>query len=215
MCSKSPGYFKTAFAKFLSDFDQESYNIHKAIKSELFSEVAGDILEVGPGTGVNFPFLKNKNIRWTGLEPNPAMRQFLQDAVNEFNIDAKVIEESIEHTLLPADRFDYVISTEVLCSVNDLNKSLQAIKRVLRPNGKFLFLEHVVDKENPVRRIVQKLAPYTPWRYYSDGCRPARDIGKTIQGTGFSSVQFKEYMQVGKGIISAINRPHICGWAIK
>lgn len=213
--SNNTGYFKKNFANFLAQFDEESYEMHKAKKTGLFAEIEGKVLEIGPGTGVNFPFLKDKNISWTGLEPNLAMHPYLIQAAKENGIEANLFDSTTEPIGLPDEQFDYVISTEVLCSVKDLNKSLAEIKRVLKPNGKFLFLEHVVDKHNPWRRAVQKTVPYTPWKLYSDGCYPGRDIGKAIQNAGFAKVKYIDYMQEGSGIILTINRPHIFGWAIK
>jgi len=209
------GYFKKNFADFLAKYDNESYDVHKEKKEQLFADIHGTVLEVGPGTGVNFPFLKDKSIHWTGVEPNPAMHPYLNNAAKKYGITAHLLDCITESISLPDNAVDYVISTEVLCSVNDLDKSLTEIKRVLKPNGKFLFLEHVVDKQNIWRRTVQKFVPFTPWKYFSDGCRPARDIGTKIKQTGFSDVQYVDYMREGRGIIITINRPHIYGWARK
>lgn len=208
-------YFKKSFADFLAQFDEESYQMHQEKKSKLFAEVHGKVLEIGPGTGVNFPFFKDKKIQWIGLEPNPAMHPYLFKTAKENGIEAKLLDCENEAICLPDESVDFVISSEVMCSVNNLNHSLSEIKRVLKPNGKFLFLEHVVDKHNVWRRMVQKAVPYTPWKFYSDGCHPARDIGGAIRKTGFSEVQYEGYMQNGSGIILTINRPHIYGWASK
>jgi ubiquinone/menaquinone biosynthesis C-methylase UbiE len=189
--------------------------MHKSRKTNLFEELKGKILEVGPGTGVNFPFMNGDNIHWIGCEPNPAMHPYLYDTAKKNSVEAKLINCTTEAISIADNSVDYVISSEVLCSVNNLNKSLSEIRRVLKPKGKFLFLEHVVDKHNIWRRAIQKFVPYTPWKYFSDGCYPARDIGKAIQDTGFSTVHFEDYMQDGAGIIISINRPHIYGWAIK
>ena len=209
------GYFKKYFADFLAQFDDESYEMHREKKEILFKNVSGEVLEIGPGTGVNFPFLKGKNINWTGVEPNPAMHSYLFKAAQQNGVSAKLLNCATELIALPDNEVDYVVSTEVLCSVKDLNKSLSEIKRVLKPNGKFLFMEHVVDKHNFLRRAVQKIVPYTPWRYYSDGCYPARNIGDNIRQAGFAEVHYTDYMQEGNGIIITINRPHIHGYARK
>lgn len=209
------GFFKTNFAKFLSQYDEESYSVHGDKKSRLFARVEGEVLEVGPGTGVNFEFLKERNIKWTGIEPNAAMHPFLFKNAEKSDIEASLLECYTEEICLADNTMDYVISTEVLCSVTNLEKSLQEIRRVLRPGGTFIFMEHVVDKQNALRRMVQKIVPYTPWRYFSDGCHPARDISSAINKARFSKVSCKNYMREGSGIIVSINRPHIFGYAIK
>ena len=172
-------------------------------------------MEIGPGTGVNFMFLNNQFINWKGIEPNPAMHPYLFEAAKNRGITASLLECFTEHIYLGDNLIDYVISSEVLCSVSNLDRSIAEIKRVLKPGGKFLFMEHVVDKHNILRRSVQKTVPHTPWKCYSDGCDPGRDIGAAIKNAGFSSVEYTDYMQEGKGIINMINKPHIYGWAIK
>ncbi|MGI9553243.1 MAG: class I SAM-dependent methyltransferase [Aurantibacter sp.] len=207
--------FKKNFAGFQAKYDEESYQVHKTRKSELFSEVEGTVLEIGPGTGVNFLFLENHPVKWIGIEPNPAMHPYLLEAAAKQSIPVSLLECYTENICLPDSQVDYVISTEVLCSVTDLHKSLLEIKRVLKPDGKFLFLEHVVDKKNLVRRAVQKTVPYTPWKCFSDGCNPGRDIGAAIENVGFSDVRYTNYLREVNNIITMINRPHIYGWAIK
>ncbi len=73
----------------------------------------------------------------------------------------------------------------------------------------------MLDHEYTLRRTVQKVAPYTPWRYFSDGCNPDRDIGTAINQAGFSQVQLERYMQAGEGLILEVNSPHIYGTATK
>ncbi len=209
------GLFKRSFAKIQYGFDDLSYRLHHEKKVELFRGLHGHVLEIGPGTGVNFPFLKQKPIVWQGIEPNPAMHPFLYRSAALNEIRPVLVEGASEEIDLDANSMDYVISTEVLCSVSNLSKSLSEIKRVLKPKGRFVFLEHVVDKKDIWRRSIQSLLPYTPWRYFSDGCDPSRDIGTAIKNAKFSEVNFSEYMVKGKGVIVDITRPHICGWAQK
>ena len=208
-------YYKKKFADFLSTYDEESYEVHFKKKNELFQGVEGRVLELGPGTGVNFPFLKGKAIEWLGVEPNPEMHPYLFQNAKKNEMEIILLDCPDESICLPDNNVDYIISSEVLCSVKNLEETLKEIRRVLKPGGKFLFLEHVVDKKNLFRKMIQKLVPLTPWKLYSDGCNPGRDIGGAIVRSGFSEVQYTDYMREGSGIIITINRPHIYGWAIK
>ncbi len=207
-------YFKRSFATFLSEMDDVSHEQHGDRKRRLFSPVKGRVLEIGPGTGVNFRYLDSQ-VEWLGLEPNPAMHDFLYQAAKISQIQAELLEGASEEIPLDDHSVDFVISSEVLCSVHGLDKSLSEIRRVLKPGGQFLFIEHVVDHHNVLRRVVQKTVPYTPWQCFSDGCHPGRDIAGAIRRADFQYVEIEEYMQEGRGLILEINRPHIIGRAIK
>jgi len=202
------------FAKFLAKEDEASFEMHKNKKTELFKNVRGIVVEIGPGTGVNFPFFDANKVTWIGIEPNAAMHPFLQKNARDHGLEIKIKNNRTENLSIESSSVDFVISSEVLCSVNNLTESLNEIRRILKPNGKFLFLEHVADKIS-FRWLVQKIVPFTPWRYFSDGCNPGRYIGKAIESNGFKSVKYTKYMQAGKGIILSINRPHIYGEAVK
>ena len=102
-----------------------------------------------------------------------------------------------------------------LCSVSDPAGTLKEIKRVLKPDGQIMFLEHVADRKGTLRGVVQKTVPFTPWRLFADGCSPGREIGTTIEEAGVANVDDKRIMQEGPGIILAINGSHIFGAATK
>ena len=211
----SKSYFKTYFANFLADFDEESYQTHKERKEKLFHDVRGKVLEIGPGTGVNYEFLNSLSVEWFGIEPNEAMHPFLNRKARNNGFKPVYLSGTSEVIGAEDARFDFVISTEVLCSVENVDQTLSEILRVLKPGGQFLFLEHVVDQRNPWRKFLQKGVIYTPWIWYADGCHPARDLVGDIENAGFSETSIEEYMQEGKGVIQMINRPHIVGRATK
>ena len=213
--SLAQGYSNPAFAKFMSRDDDRSYTQYKNKKEQLFQGVSGTVVELGPGTGVNFPFLDRKKVRWTGVEPNRAMEPYLQANARKFGFEIELKVGAAESLPFQDASVDYVISTIVLCSVSNLESTLQEVLRVLKPGGQFLFLEHQADDCGTFRRVVQKTMPYTPWRYFSDGCNPGREIGKAIEKTGFKSVKSETYFQEGAGLILAVNRPHIYGIAVK
>lgn len=201
------------FANFMLKDDEKSHEVYREKKVELFRGIEGRVLEIGPGTGVNFPFF-NQSVRWVGVEPNPAMHPHLRKKAAEAGIQVDLIE-GMNDPLAHSESFSFVISTLVLCSVRPLAPMLQEIHRVLAPGGKFFFIEHVLDKRNLGRAIVQKTMPFTPWRYFSDGCNPGIDIGRKIDEAGFKRVHYSPYMQEGEGIVASINRPHIFGFAVK
>lgn len=110
---------------------------------------------------------------------------------------------------MPDASVDDVISTFVLCSVTDLEAALAEILRVLRPGGRFAFMEHVIAPEGSLLRRTQHLV--TPvWRFVADGCHPNRGIEAAIRRTGFSSIEIQSF-RAPEPIVS----PRIAGVATK
>ncbi len=200
------------FARFMAGTDEQSHAMYRARKEALFGGLRGTILELGAGTGVNLPFLAN-DVRFVAIEPNPAMHAHLRERARETGHAVEIVTEPLERAGIADGSVDAVISTLVLCSVPSVEATLREVRRILRPGGRFVFLEHVVDRPWTFRRAVQRVAPYTPWRYFSDGCDPGRDIAGAIERVGFSRVAIEHYRQEGPGWVLAVNRPHIAGVA--
>ncbi|MCB9892430.1 MAG: class I SAM-dependent methyltransferase [Planctomycetes bacterium] len=212
--SGRPSLKQRLFARLMRSADGISEAMYRDRKRALFADLRGRVLELGPGTGVNLGFF-DPTVEWIGIEPNVAMHAALHEKARA---DERVIElRSLAQGRLdlPDESVDHVVSTLVLCSVPDVEATLREVHRVLRPGGRYVFIEHVVDPRNRLRRCVQRAVPYTPWRYFSDGCRPARDLGRAIDGAGFETVEQTSYEQGGPGLIMAVCRPHIAGWARK
>jgi ubiquinone/menaquinone biosynthesis C-methylase UbiE len=155
-------------------------------RRQLLPSATGRILELGPGTGANLAHLPPE-ADWTGLEPNPFMIQGLQSRFP----GRSILEGKAESIPFSDHSFDSVIATLVLCSVVDLGQSLTEIRRVLRPGGKFLFLEHVIAPRNTVVRAMQHVV-YWPWRCIGEGCRTNRDTLRAIRHH-FGKVEAETY----------------------
>lgn len=177
-------------------------------KRNMFSELSGKVLEIGPGTGANLEYYPDE-VSLTGLEPNPYMHKYLIQKSRETGKQINIISGNAEKIPKDADYFNYVVSTLVLCSVDNMDKSLSEIKRVLQPGGEFLFIEHVAAPENSYLRGVQELINPI-WKRIADGCHPDRETWKSIKNTGFHQVEIHHFhlslMVVG---------PHIMGKAKK
>lgn len=200
------------FARMMSAEDEESQARYGERKERLLGTLRGRVLELGPGTGVNLEFL-HPDVEWTGIEPNPEMRAITERRARKLGRTIAFIDELPGEEL--AESFDAAVSTLVLCSVPDPEAFVLALHRALVPGGRLVFIEHVVDPHRGLRRCIQKVAPYTPWRYFSDGCNPARDLEASIRAAGFRDIELEAYDQEGKGWISAVTRPHISGFAVK
>jgi ubiquinone/menaquinone biosynthesis C-methylase UbiE len=122
------------------------------------------VLEIGAGTGANLPHYGPGVAELSLTEPEAAMARRLERRVAEVRPDAMVLRAPAEDLPFDDDSFDAVVSTLVLCGVDDQQRALRQVRRVLRPGGKFVFLEHVrsddeqlarrQDRMNPVNRFV-------------------------------------------------------------
>ena len=202
------------FARFMASEDERSHELYKDKKSELLGQLTGTVLEIGPGTGVNLQFFK-QGVEWIGIEPNIAMHCYLMEKAARLGMKVQLRTGLAQGLEVQKQSVDAVISTLVLCSVASVANTLNEVVQVLKPGGRFVFIEHVADQPGTLRRWVQRSLPYSPWSYFSDGCNPGRDTGAEIDAAGFSQVSYQAYHQEGEGIILAINRPHIYGVAIK
>ncbi|MCL4522365.1 MAG: class I SAM-dependent methyltransferase [Acidobacteria bacterium] len=177
-------------------------------KRELLTGLRGTILEIGPGTGVNLAYYP-QDVRWIGIEPNPLLHAHLRAALDASRIAGEFRFGSAESLDVPDASCDTVVSTLVLCTVPNLAATLREIRRVLRPGGRFVFMEHVAAPRGTLLRGVQRLIR-PAWNYFGDGCHPDRETWKFIESAGFSSLQLDHFR-----IASPIVAPHIRGFAIK
>lgn len=141
-----PGLRKRFFAWMLKKSDKINHQVYGQYKRKLFQDISGSVVEIGPGTGVNFDYLP-KNIQWLGIEPNEAFHKILLEQARHREINAKIIPGDASQTGLPDNSSDVLICTLVLCSVKDPIATVLELKRVLRPGGKFIFIEHVASQK--------------------------------------------------------------------
>lgn len=181
----------------------------EAHKRRLLSDLAGDVLEIGPGTGANFAYL-TVDIHWTGIEPNLYMHDKLKAEARRAGVTVKAVHpQTVEHLHLPDASMDAVISTHVLCSVNDQTRALAEIRRVLKPGGRFVFVEHVAAPRGSLLRKAQA-AVKPVWSFVGDGCHPDRETWQMIENAGFAQVEI-EHFRAPYPIAS----PHIAGSAVR
>lgn len=192
-------------------YEQDLYREEK----EVFSQIKprSTIIEIGPGTGVNLPYYP-RTIRWIGIDPNPELNAAIKARIQRLKMNARCIQGTAETIPLPDNSVDYVVSTLVLCSVNDPTRVLKEIKRVLKKGGAFFFIEHVADSKGTWRRWLQDLAPHTPWKCISDGCHPNRDTGTSIRRR-FKKTELITYYKKATNPLVWFIQPHIRGKAIK
>jgi len=160
--------------------------LYRKIKTSLFKNIKSPVLEIGYGAGNNFAFLPHKT-RWFGVDVNNDFNNLVLLEAKKHHIAIEEINNCSAEELSFADGyFSTVIGTHVLCSVDNPIIVLQEIKRVLRKQGRFLFLEHVCSADKGERLLQSLLTPAT--KVLSGNCHLNRDTGELIRTAGFSRV---------------------------
>jgi SAM-dependent methyltransferase len=193
---------------------QDNYEAAMAArKRALFGDLHGAILEIGPGAGANLRYYP-ADVRWVGVEPNPFMHPYLEKSIRELQRPADNFRIDPGDPLgvhLPAEdeSVDAAVCTLVLCSVPHPEDSLQEILRVLKPGGRFAFIEHVAAPRGTRLRASQDF--FQPlWTLLADGCHPNRETWLAISLAGFVRVELEHFRSSG-----GLAGPHIAGTAVK
>jgi ubiquinone/menaquinone biosynthesis C-methylase UbiE len=136
----------------------------------LLAGAHGRVLEIGAGTGLNLDHYPAAVDELVLTEPEPGMCWRLEQRAAAGGREASVVHAGAEDLPFPDGSFDAVVSTMVLCTVPDPAAAIAEIRRVLRPDGKLLFIEHVrADDEPRLARWQDRLE--APWRAFGEGCR--------------------------------------------
>jgi len=161
-------------------------------KRPLFASLPPTVVEIGPGTGANLRYYRPGS-RLIAIEPNRHMHAPLRKAAQRYGIELELRDEGADAIGLPDASVDAVVSTLVLCTVPDPAATLREVRRILRPGGRFVFLEHVrAGQSHPVLRIVQRSVA-RPWRWFFEGCDVLRDTEATLARTGWTRLEVHRY----------------------
>lgn len=202
------GFLSRLNAWFLNRGTPTYNKLTDRYKKELFSGLSGKILEIGPGTGANLDYYPANLDLWV-LEPSPYMRKYLKGKAAEIELNIHILTGVAESIPFPDNKFDAAVSTLVLCSVEDVEKSLAEILRVLKPGGRFYFIEHVAAPEQSRLHTLQNwITPF--WKFIADGCHPNRETAELIKKSGFTDLNI-ERTRIDLPVVS----PHIIGSAEK
>ncbi len=143
----------------------------------------GRVLEIGIGSGLNLPFYRPAVTEILALEPAPRLVAMARGAPRASAIPITFLEASAETIPLDDHSVDTVVTTWTLCSIPQADTALAEMRRVLRPGGRLLFVEHGRAPDDSVRRWQDRLTPV--WRSFSGGCHLNRPISSMIEGAGF------------------------------
>ncbi|WP_428627983.1 class I SAM-dependent methyltransferase [Sphingopyxis sp.] len=164
------------------------------VRSKVVPHARGDVLELGCGGGINMEFYVSERVTsFTGLDPSPELLAMSRAAAQARGMTAD-IQGGVGEAMPFADaRFDTVVTTFTLCSVAEQAAVLAEIRRVLRPGGTALFLEHGAAPDAGVAKWQRRIEPV--WKRIGGNCHLTRPIGDAYEKAGFSvDRQFAAYM---------------------
>ncbi len=149
---------KTLFAAMYDRMSRKSEEAGVgALRQGLLADAVGSVLEIGAGTGINLPHYAGTVASLVVTEPDPAMLRRLQRKAREQAPLAKVLRAPAEDLPFEDGTFDTVVSTLVLCGVEDQERALREARRVLRPGGRLLFMEHVRSDDPAFARFQDRM----------------------------------------------------------
>lgn len=153
-------------------------------RSTLLGSARGRVVEIGAGTGLNLAHYPDEVAELVLTEPEPGMRRRLARRLQRQGRVARIVDAAAEQLPLADGSVDTVVSTLALCTVGDPEYALREIARVLRPDGQFLFIEHVRADSRFLAACQDAL--FKPWRSFGGGCHCNRQTVELMRACGFT-----------------------------
>jgi SAM-dependent methyltransferase len=176
------------------------------LRLETIREAEGEVLEVGFGTGLNLAYYGPAVKTLVGLDP--------LDVADVDAVQARIraAEFPIERRSLRADgglpfdagRFDTIVTTWTLCSIPEVGRALREMRRVLRPEGRYVFIEHGRADAESTAHWQDRVNPI--WNRLCDGCNINRKIDRLVEEGGFELVRLDRFRAKGPGIVAQMYR---------
>ncbi len=185
----------------------------EARRAALVGQAAGDVLEIGFGSGATLRFYDPAKVtRLTVVEPSEGMNRRAASRLAASPVPLRSVPGAGERLPFDDACFDTVVTCLTLCSVSDVPKVLSEIRRVLRPGGQFLFLEHVLSEDAGMRRWQGRLNPVQ--KVVGVGCNLDRDSAAMVRAAGFSLPPVAQEIEPAFGAFARLT-PLIAGAAVR
>lgn len=164
-------------------------------RARLVPHASGIVVEPGVGSALNVPFYDSRAVhKLYGVDPSRELWGIGRRRVEAAPFPVEYVPSSAEHIPLADELADTVVSTWTLCTIPDPSAALREVRRILKPDGQLLFIEHGRAPDPRVQRWQERLTPM--WRHIAGGCHMDRKIDELITGAGF------EFTQIARGYAS-------------
>ncbi|MER6106083.1 class I SAM-dependent methyltransferase [Streptomyces sp. NPDC001832] len=170
-----------------------------AVRSELLAGMSGRVIEIGAGNGLNFAHYPPAVSEVVAIEPECSLRQLAVRSALRTRIPVDVVPGTAEALPVKSEAFDGAVTSLVLCTVRNVERSLAEIARVLRPGGELRFFEHV-RADDRAMAATQRALDRTVWPLVTGGCHTARDTLAAIERAGFMVETYRRVRMPDWGI---------------
>jgi ubiquinone/menaquinone biosynthesis C-methylase UbiE len=185
------GFYSNVIIPYFYDSSMDSKEINEGRKNILNKITEEEILEIGFGTGINLKFYPDSVKKIIGLDSNNGMLKQAQKKISNGRFQIELIEQGSESLPFPEHSINAVVSTFTLCSIKEVTAALKEVYRVLKPGGKYYFLEHGLADNPRTQRWQHRLNPIQ--NIWADGCNLNRDMKSLIENSGFNIIEMKNY----------------------
>lgn len=194
-------WFPGAYDLIMSPLEKLKFN---HIRKELLQGLKGRVLEIGSGTGINFPFYPSGTVEQVdAIEPDQMMIERSEQRRKRSRVPIHIHQQSAEDLSFADQTFDSVVATLVFCTIPDPMKALQEVRRVSKPGAPVLFFEHVRMEQPIMGKMQDFLNPL--WRRFTDGCQLNRNTLALIKDAGFTVNKVQPYYKGLFLVIECVN----------
>lgn len=176
------GFYRNAILPRLCDLAMRNA-VLQPYRERVVSAARGRVLEIGAGSGLNLPLYRGEVREIYALEPDPALRAMAQHQVARACRPVTFLSAGAQSIPLDDASVDTVVTTWTMCTIDQAGLALAEMRRVLKPDGQLLFVEHGLSPDDAVRKWQDRLTPV--WKHVAGGCHLNRPIGRMIESAGF------------------------------
>ena len=176
------GFYNDHVLPYLIHLSMRNRRVAKH-RQRIIPAARGRVLEIGIGSGLNLPFYSGEVTELVGIEPSARLAEMARRSAGDTPFDVRLEPHSAEMLPFENQSFDSVVSTWTLCSIPDVRAALAEMRRVLKPGGDFIFIEHGASPDAGVAAWQRRVDPV--WTRFAGGCHVNRPIDDLIERSGF------------------------------